>query len=126
MITELKTRLDYYAHINVILDSTQLEYAKVLAKESLTVNYITNCTKDNMEEMGNVYASVDVNNVAQKVLMVNPTIDVLKVAEYMNIDVTSTKCVSIPDVPKIKSCGVLQDKPYEYVGVRTVFEEAFK
>ena len=53
-------------------------------------------------------------------------IDVLKVAEYMNIDVTSTKCVSIPDVPKIKSCGVLQDKPYEYVGVRTVFEEAFK
>lgn len=126
LITELKTRLDYYAHINVILDSTQLEYAKVLAKESLTVNYITNCTKDNMEEMGNVYASVDVNNVAQKVLMVNPTIDVLKVAEYMNIDVTSTKCVSIPDVPKIKSCGVLQDKPYEYVGVRTVFEEAFK
>lgn len=126
LITELKTRLDYYAHINVILDSTQLECAKVLAKESLTVNYITNCTKDNMEEMGNVYASVDVNNVAQKVLMVNPTIDVLKVAEYMNIDVTSTKCVSIPDVPKIKSCGVLQDKPYEYVGVRTVFEEAFK
>lgn len=126
LITELKTRLDYYAHINVILDSTQLEYAKVLAKESLTVNYITNCTKDNMEEMGNVYASVDVNNVAQKVLMVNPTIDVLKVAEYMNIDVTSTKCVSIPDVPKIKSCGVLQDKPYEYVGVRTVFEGAFK
>lgn len=126
LITELKTRLDYYAHINVILDSTQLEYAKVLAKESLTVNYITNCTKDNMEEMGNVYASVDVNNVAQKVLMVNPTIDVLKVAEYMNIDVTLTKCVSIPDVPKIKSCGVLQDKPYEYVGVRTVFEEAFK
>lgn len=126
LITELKTRLDYYAHINVILDSTQLEYAKVLAKESLTVNYITNCTKDNMEEMGNVYASVDVNNVAQKVLMVNPTIDVLKVAEYLNIDVTSTKCVSIPDVPKIKSCGVLQDKPYEYVGVRTVFEEAFK
>lgn len=126
LITELKTRLDYYAHINVILDSTQLEYAKVLAKESLTVNYITNCTKDNMEEMGNVYASVDVNNVAQKVLMVNPTIDVLKVAEYMSIDVTSTKCVSIPDVPKIKSCGVLQDKPYEYVGVRTVFEEAFK
>lgn len=126
LITELKTRLDYYAHINVILDSTQLEYAKVLAKESLTVNYITNCTKDNMEEMGNVYASVDVNNVAQKVLMVNPTIDVLKVAEYLNIDVTSTKCVSIPDVPKIKSCGVLQDKPYEYVGVRTVFEGAFK
>lgn len=126
LITELKTRLDYYAHINVILDSTQLEYAKVLAKESLTVNYITNCTKDNMEEMGNVYASVDVNNVAPKVLMVNPTIDVLKVAEYMNVDVTSTKCVSIPDVPKIKSCGVLQDKPYEYVGVRTVFEEAFK
>lgn len=126
LITELKTRLDYYAHINVILDSTQLEYAKVLAKESLTVNYITDCTKDNMEEMGNVYASVDVNNVAQKVLMVNPTIDVLKVAEYMNIDVTSTKCISIPDVPKIKSCGVLQDKPYEYVGVRTVFEEAFK
>lgn len=126
LITELKTRLDYYAHINVILDSTQLEYAKVLAKESLTVNYITNCTKDNMEEMGNVYASVDVNNVAQKVLMVNPTIDVLKVAEYMNIDVTSTKCVSIPDVPKIKSCGVMQDKPYEYVGVRAVFEEAFK
>lgn len=126
LITELKTRLDYYAHINVILDSTQLEYVKILAKESLTVNYITNCTKDNMEEMGNVYASVDVNNVAQKVLMVNPTIDVLKVAEYMNIDVTSTKCISIPDVPKIKSCGVLQDKPYEYVGVRTVFEEAFK
>lgn len=126
LITELKTRLDYYAHINIVLDNTQLEFATILAKEALTINYVTDCTKSNMEEMGRVYASVAVNNVAQKVLMVNPTVDVIKVAEMMNVDVTTIKCVTIPDVPKIKSCGVTQDRPYEYVGVRTVFEEAFK
>lgn len=125
-VKELKTRLDYYAYINILLDDSQANIADSLAGEAFTVNHITNCTRESLTTMCEVYNSITARNVARKLLLVDPPMDVLKIAEKIGVDVTVTKCISIPNVPRIKTCGLSGDQPYEYPEVRAIFEEAFK
>ena len=51
---------------------------------------------------------------------------VLDIANRAGVDPTSTKCISIPYVQKVKTCSVVHDVPYEYPEVRAVYEEAFR
>lgn len=126
IIRELKTRLDYYAHVNVVCDAEDIETIKILASEALTLNFITNCTTSSMEDIALAYKAVQVENVARKLILIDPPIDVLALANRMKVDVTTTKCVTIPNLPKVKMCGVVLEKPYEYQEVRMAFEEAFR
>lgn len=126
VIRELKTRLDYYAHVNVVCSAEDIETIKVLAAEALTLNFITNCTTSSMEDIALAYKAVQVDNVARKLILIDPPIDVLALANRMKVDVTTTKCVTIPNLPKVKMCGVVLEKPYEYQEVRMAFEEAFR
>ena len=52
--------------------------------------------------------------------------DKLLLATKMEVDVTMTKCISVPNLSKIKMCSVVMDKPYEYSEVRNAFDEAFR
>lgn len=125
-IHELKTRLDYYAYIDVVLDVDQVDFLNLLAEEALTINYITDCTNSSLEDIEACYAATTVSNVARKLLLIDPPIDVLKIANKVGADVTMTKCVTIPNMRKIKMCSVTSEAPYEYREVRDVFEEAFR
>ena len=126
LVVELKTRLDYYAYIDIVLDDTQVDYVKFLADESLTVNYITDCTNESIAKIAAVYSQVVTNNVAYKLIMIDPPVSVLDIANRAGVDPTSTKCISIPYVQKVKTCSVVHDVPYEYPEVRAVYEEAFR
>lgn len=126
LIAELKTRLDYYAIINVLVDYKDVEFIKLLAENALTLNYITNCTNDNIQDMSECYNMVDTKNVARKIVMIDPPINVLKITEMMGADPTIVKCVSIPNVQKVRMCALTGDRPYEYSEVRAIYEDAFK
>ena len=126
LVVELKTRLDYYAYMDIVLDDTQVDYVKFLADESLTVNYITDCTNESIAKIADVYSQVVTNNVAYKLIMIDPPVSVLDIANRAGVDPTSTKCISIPYVQKVKTCSVVHDVPYEYPEVRAVYEEAFR
>lgn len=126
LVRELKTRLDYYAHINIVLDTTQLDFAKALAEEALTLNFITNCTNRTLDEIKKAYASLNVNNVAKKLIMIDPPAGTLEIAKRTEVDPMTTKCVAIPNMQRIKTCAVMHNIPYEYREVRSIYEEAFK
>lgn len=126
VIRELKTRLDYYAYVNVVCSAEDIETIKVLAGEALTVNFVTDCTVGSMEDVKHAYRAVKVDNVARKLILIDPPIDVLNLANRMGVDVTTTKCVTIPNLQKIKMCSVVMEEPYEYQEVRMAFEEAFR
>ena len=125
-IAELKTMLDYYAYINVLVDSENTEAIKLLAKEALTINFITDCTNKSLEETAACYAHIDTDNVARKIIMIDPPINILKLADKIGADPTVVKCVTIPNIQKIKMCSVTGDQPYQYAEVRAVFEDAFR
>ena len=126
LMRELKTRLSYYAYINIIVDASETEAIETLANDALSVSYVTDCTIPSMKLIGDSLKSLTVKNVARKVIYVDPPVVVRKLAETMNIDITNTKCITVPHIPKIKMCALTASKPYEYREVRTIFEEAFK
>lgn len=125
-VHELKTRLDYYAYIDIVLGVDQVDFINMLAEEALTINYITNCTNSSLESIEATYGATEVDNVARKLLLIDPPIDVLKIANRVGADPTMTKCITIPNMRKIKMCSVTGEAPYEYREVRDIFEEAFR
>ena len=125
-IRELKTRLDYYAYINVIVDDTQMDYAKMLCDEALTVNFITNCTNSSIESTKKCYAAIKTDNLARKLLLIDPPVSVLELAKRAGIDPLITRCVTIPPIQRIKTSSIMHDAPFEYTEVRAAFEEAFR
>lgn len=126
VVRELKTRLDYYAHINVVFDDTQIVEAAAVSDEALSVNFITNCTNASIETMKNCYAKINMNNIARKLIMIDRPVSVLEIAKRIGVDPTMTKCVTIPNMLRIKTCAVMNDAPYEYDDVRSIYEEAFR
>lgn len=125
-IHELKTRLDYYAYIDIVLGADQVDFINMLAEEALTINYITNCTNSSLESIEASYGATEVDNVARKLILIDPPIDVLKLANRVGADPTMTRCITIPNLRKIKMCSVTGEAPYEYREVRDIFEEAFR
>ena len=126
IIKEFKTRLDYYANILVVFDDTQMEYARVASDEGNSINFITNCTNDSIDTIKECYASITVENVARKLLLIDPPVSVLELAKRANVDVLTTRCVTIPAVQRVKTCSIMHNAPYDYDEVRSVFEEAFR
>lgn len=126
MVQELKTRLDYYAYINVVLDVSQVDTIQSLSEEAYTLNYVSNCTNESLMDIAEIYKNNTTTNIARKLLLIDPPLDVLKLAERTGVDVTMTRCVTIPNLPKIKMCSLTNDAPYEYSEVRVAFEEAFR
>lgn len=126
MVLELKTRLDYYAYINIVLDSEQIDTIQTLSEDAYTLNYITDCTNESISDIAECYKNNTTANIARKLLLIDPPLDVLKIAGRIGADVTATKCITIPNLPKIKMCALTNDAPYEYSEVRMAFEEAFR
>lgn len=126
IIKELKTRLDYYANILVVFDDTQIDYARVASDEGNSINFITNCTNDSISTIKECYAAITIENVARKLLLIDPPVSVLELAKRANVDVLTTRCVTIPAVQRVKTCSIMHDAPYEYTEVRSIYEEAFR
>lgn len=126
MVRELKTRLDYYAYINIVLSADQIDTIQTLSEEAYTLNYITDCTNESITDIAECYKNNTTANIARKLLMIDPPLDVLKIAGRIGADVTATKCITIPNLPKVKMCALTNDAPYEYSEVRMAFEEAFR
>jgi len=71
ILLHLKTRLDNYGSINIILSPEQISEAAMLAGDSLTLNFISDCTPRNMVVMQEAIGALSsISNIARKV--VNP------------------------------------------------------
>ena len=126
IIDEVKTRLDYYPYVNLIMDpddNVGIEQASVDAK---TIYYITNCTDTSMSTVRNTIANHSYENIARQLIMIDPPISPLTLCDVMGIDPSLFKLVIIPNMVDIRACALQHDRPYEFEQVVRVFEEAFK
>ena len=126
LINEVKTRLNYYMNINIILDEDDEEYLDQLSNDAKTVHYITNCSLPSLNKLKQIYSYNTVANIARIMIMIEPPISPLRIADKLEIDYTSTKILTIPNMTQIKACEITQSPPYESSDIVTVFEEAFR
>lgn len=126
LIEQLKSRLNYYPYINVILAPEDVNGLDQLSEEALCVNYITNCTTSSIQTMKEVISKHKTTNIARKLITIDAPVSPLMIADSVNIDYTVAKVVTLPTVPAIRACSLRHDRPYEFNDVVRVFEEAFR
>lgn len=125
-IREVSTRLNYYAYINVIVDSDDRIALAMLAEESKVVHYITNCSTSSIEAMHSAMAQPITANIAKKLVCIDTPVSPMIIANQIGADYTSVQLISLPAIPAIRACAIRHDSPFEYSDIVKIFEEAFR
>lgn len=126
LVQELKSRLNYYANVNVILAPEDMNGLVQLSEEALTVHYITNCSTSSINTLHEIVENHKSTNIARKLICIDAPVSPLMIADAIGVDATATKIVMIPSVPSIRACALRHDRPYEFDDVVSIFEEAFR
>lgn len=126
VVTELKKRLSYYAHIHVLLDASQTELISLLAPSALSIHFITDCSPRGTELLRPSVEAFQEQNIAQKVILIDPPVDPIRLVNDLAIDPLLTKVIILPRLKYIRACSLNRMKPYESKEVEEVFEEAFR
>ena len=122
ILSHLKTRLDNYGSINVILSPEQISEAAMLAGDSLTINFISDCTPRNMVVMQEAIGALSsIPNIARKVVLVNPVQDPISCCRTLGVELGNTKLITIPYLPEMKECLVNKTQPAMYPEIRGAF-----
>lgn len=125
-IAEVKSRLNYYSSINVILSTDQIEALNVLTDDAKNVYYVTSCTPKSLEPLTKLISKFEPENIAQNLVTIATPVSPIMIAKQVGIDIQKVKLIPIPESSEIKGCTLKHDRPYEYSTVSAIFEEAFK
>lgn len=126
IVNQLKSRLNYYPYINVIVAPEDVEGLKQLSDDALCVHYITDCSTTSIKVMRDVVKNHTSTNIARKLVTIDTPVSPLMIADSVGIDPTTVRIITLPNVMAVRSCALRHDKPYEYTDVVRIFEEAFR
>lgn len=126
IIEELKTRLNYYPCINIIVDPSDISGLNQISVDALTTYYVCDCTSVSMATMKEVIAQHTYGNVARRLILIDPPISPLSIIDSLEVDPTLFATTTLPKVPEIRACALRHDRPYEYENIVKIFEEAFR
>lgn len=126
MVAQLRTRLNYYQYINVIVAPEDVDMLNQLCEDAFCVHFITNCSTQSINQLRTVVTMNNVQNVARKLIIIDTPISPLSIADNIGIDSSSTKLIPLPAMNELRACALKHDRPYDYPEIVRVFEEAFR
>ena len=126
VIDQVKSRLNYYPYVNIIMAPEDTAGIDQLSAEALCIHYITDCSSSSIKIMRDVVRNHTSKNIARKLIMIDTPVSPLMIADSLSIDPTICRVITLPNVPAIRACSLKHDRPYEYNDVIKVFEEAFR
>lgn len=126
LIDEIKTRLNWYGYVNVIVAPEDTNGIQQLAQEAMFLDYITNCSTTSINIMRDVIAKETTSNILRRLICIDAPVSPLILADTLNIDITSVRIISLPSINAIRMCAIKHDRPYEFDDVRKIFEEAYR
>lgn len=126
VVAELKTRLNYYPFINVILAPEDEAGIDQLSEDAKVIHYITDCTTHSIDTMHNTISKHTTSNIARKLITIDAPVSPLLIAEKLGIDPCTSRIIMLPPIPAIRACAIKADRPYEYEDITHLFEEAFR
>ena len=126
MLSELRTRTNYYSIINVVVQPDDRVALSMIAPEAISFNYITDCRGRSIEAIKQCMGMTAYQNLSKKLIEIDAPINPLQIAEAVGADFTQIKIIPLPSMQDIKACALKKDRPYEYSAVHAIFEEAFR
>ena len=126
VIDQVKSRLNYYPFVNIIVAPEDTSGLDQLSVEAKCVHYITNCSTSSVRIMRDVIKKHTATNIARKLVTIDAPVSPLMIADSVGIDPTVCRLVTLPNIPAIRAGSLKHDRPYEYEDVCRIFEEAFR
>lgn len=126
LLSEIRTRLNYYKIINIVVQPDDRVALSMLAPEALSFNYITDCRGRSIEAIKECMGHTCYENLSKRLIEIDAPINPLQIATAVGADFTQTRIIPIPSLQDIKACALKHDRPYEYSVVQQVFSEAFR
>ncbi|MCD1257399.1 hypothetical protein B5M42_000930 [Paenibacillus athensensis] len=126
IVAELKMRLNYYAHIHVILDAGQTDLLQQLSPSALAVHFITDCSHRGNALLKQTISAFQEPNIAQKIILIDPPVEPSQLLPELGADPLLVKLIVLPRLQHIRACAFHRSKPYDSREVVDVFEEAFR
>lgn len=126
MVNQLKSRLNYYPYVNIIVAPEDTEGLNQLSEDAKCVHYITDCSTVSINAMRDVVTKHTASNIARKLITIDPPVSPLMIADSINVDPTICRVITLPNVPAIRACALKHDRPFEYNDVAKIYEEAFR
>lgn len=126
LVTQLRTRLNYYQYVNVIVAPEDIDLLKQLSEEAYVVHYITDCSTASISQLRDIVEKNDVKNIAKKLVMIDSPISPLSIADSIGLDLTATKLIPLPAMSEVRACALKHDRPYDYPEITRIYEEAFR
>lgn len=126
MVDEVKTRLNYYAYVNVILAPEDVNGLDQLSVDAKTVSYITDCSSSSIKQMAKVVTQHTYENIARQLITIDAPVSPLTIADQIGIDMQITRMIMLPAISHIRSCAIKHDHPWDFNEVVKLFEEAFR
>lgn len=126
VVAELKTRLHYYAYLNVLVDASQIDLLARLAESALAVHFITDCSPRGIAVMRETITAFREDNIARKVILIDPPMEPLKLLSELSVDPLLAKLIVLPRLQHIRLCSLQRKRPFDSREIVEVFEEAFR
>lgn len=126
VIDNVKSRLNYYPFVNIIVAPEDTAGIDFLSTEALTMHYITDCSTTSIKTMRDVIKNHTAANIARKLVCIDTPVSPLMIADSLEIDPTVCRVITLPNLPAVRACSLKHDRPYEYDDVVRIYEEAFR
>lgn len=126
LVEQLKSRLNYYPYVNIIVAPEDTQGMEMLSVDAKCMHYVTDCSTSSLRIMKDVIAKHTSENVARKLITIDPPVSPLTIADSLKVDFTNVQIITLPNVPAIRACSIKHDRPYEYNDVAKTFEVAFR
>jgi hypothetical protein len=126
VIRVLKTRLEYYPYVNIILNTDQIAMISELSESALSATFITDCTNRANMLVRNAMMELKLKNTAKKVVMIDAPQDALPLLTDITGDPLTVKLIPIPHLTVMKNYSHKAIPPYRDPYIVEIFESAFR
>lgn len=122
LIAALVKEADYYKVINLVLTPEQKEVFELIGPDVLSINYIIEPKRTQLEFFKSFIKETQYANVGQRIVLNKCDIPLRPIIEELNVENDdNTQIVTIPNVPAIPECSLKGVRPYELASVVEAF-----
>ena len=126
IVQQLKSRLNYYPYVNVIVPPENTEMIDQLSADAKCIHYITNCTTESIQVMRDCIQKHTSSNIARKLITIDAPVSPLTIADSVGCNPTQVQVLTLPNIPAMRACSLRHDRPYEYEDTVLIYEEALR
>lgn len=122
----LKSRVNYYPYINIILSPKQTALINELSENAISATFISDCTNRGNSLIRPAIEELKTENIAKQAVLIDPPGDPLVLLNELTVDPLTYRLIVLPHISKMKSYSNRAIPPYQDREIVEIFEASFR